>query len=89
VLRSTRGPRGGFQLAAPAERLTLARVAEQFDDVGERHCLLGRAQCGDRSPCSAHARWGEVADSLRAFFRNTTIADLMSDVSTAGSRARP
>jgi hypothetical protein len=30
-----------------------------------------------------------VADSLRAFFRNTTIADLMSDVATVGSRARP
>ena len=89
VLRSVRGPRGGFQLAGPAARLTLARVAEPFDDVGERHCLLGRAQCGDRAPCAAHGRWGEVADSLRGFFRNTTIADLMNDVSASGGRARP
>lgn len=88
VLRSVRGPRGGFQLAAPAERLTLARVAAPFDEVGERHCLLGRAQCGDRYPCAAHARWGAVSDSLQAFFGNTTIADLMDDVSAAGVRAR-
>jgi Rrf2 family protein len=86
VLRSLRGPRGGFQLAIPPERLTLARVASPFDDVGERHCLLGRSQCGDRFPCPAHARWSEISGSLQSFFRDTTIADLMADVK---SGARP
>lgn len=79
VLRSVRGPRGGFQLAVPASRLTLARVTAPFDQVGERHCLLGRAQCSDRAPCAAHGRWGEVSNSLQAFFRGTTIADLMRE----------
>ncbi|MEK7401889.1 MAG: Rrf2 family transcriptional regulator [Gemmatimonadota bacterium] len=83
VLRSVRGPRGGFQLAIPPARLTLARVTEAFDDVGQRHCLLGRTQCGDRFACPAHARWGKVSDSLQTFFRKTTIADLMSDVRAA------
>ena len=85
VLRSVRGPRGGFQLATPPARLTLARVAAPFDDVGERHCLLGRPQCGDRYACAVHARWVSISDSLQAFFRNTTIADLMDD---ASARAR-
>ena len=79
VLRSVRGPRGGFQLAVPPARLTLARVTEPFDETGERHCLLGRAQCGDRYPCAAHSRWSAVSDSLQAFFSNTTIADLIGD----------
>jgi DNA-binding IscR family transcriptional regulator len=61
----------------------------RFDDVGERHRLLGRAQCGNRAPCAVHGRWGEVADSLQGFVRNTTIADLMNDASAAGVRARP
>lgn len=85
VLRSVRGPRGGFQLAGPPARLTLARVVSPFDEVGERHCLLGRAQCGDRNACAAHGRWVSISDSLQAFFRNTTIADLMDDA-TAGAR---
>jgi Rrf2 family protein len=88
VLRSVRGPRGGFQLAVPADRLTLARVVAPFDEVGQRHCLLGRAQCGDRYPCAAHARWASVSESLQTFFRETTVADLMADVSVAGARAR-
>ena len=88
VLRSVRGPRGGFQLAVPPDRLTLARVAAPFDDVGERHCLLGRAQCGDRYPCPAHVRWTDVSSSLQAFFRDTTIADLMADVKRGARRSR-
>jgi len=88
VLRSVRGPRGGFQLAVPPGRLTLERVAAPFDEVGERHCLLGRAQCGDRYPCAAHARWSAMSDSLQAFFRNTTVADLMSDVSASARRSQ-
>jgi Rrf2 family protein len=88
VLRSVRGPRGGFQLAVPPERLTLERVTAPFDAVGERHCLLGRAQCGDRYPCAAHARWVSLSDSLLAFFRNTTIADLLEDVGTSTRASR-
>jgi Rrf2 family protein len=85
VLRSVRGPRGGFQLAVPPARLTLARVTAPFDEVGERHCLLGRAQCGDRYPCAAHSHWSAVSDSLQSFFRNTTIADLIVDDGRAGA----
>ena len=87
VLRSVRGPRGGFQLAVPPERLTLERVTAPFDDVGERHCLLGRPQCGERYACAAHGRWAEVSESLQTFFRNTTVADLLIDVSRSGRRS--
>lgn len=91
VLRSNRGPRGGFQLAIAPERLTLERVTAPFEDVGQRYCLLGRPQCGDRSPCAAHGRWGEVSDALQAFFRSTTVADLMGDAqeaAAAGEKSR-
>jgi Rrf2 family protein len=79
VLRSTRGPRGGFQLAVPASKLTLARVTEPFDDAGTRHCLLGRARCSEERPCAAHVHWTAVSESLQTFFRGTTIADLLRE----------
>ena len=88
VLRSVRGPRGGFQLATPPSRLTLARVAAPFDEVGQRHCLLGKAQCGERNACAVHARWASVSDALQAFFRDTTIADLMDDASARALLSR-
>lgn len=78
VLRSTRGKSGGFRLAAAPERLYVVQVVAPFGGVGEqRHCLLGQAQCRDRNPCAAHARWKQVADHVAEFFRETTIAELL------------
>ncbi|MBM3908297.1 MAG: Rrf2 family transcriptional regulator [Gemmatimonadetes bacterium] len=79
VLKSERGPRGGFQLALPASQLTLARVAAPFEDVQSRHCLLGRPQCGGASACAAHGRWSTVSTALQHYFASTTIADLLDD----------
>lgn len=73
VVTSRRGRGGGFTLARPRERVTLAEVVEPFDDVLERRCLLGRSKCRDRSPCAAHEQWREVAARVRDFFRNTTL----------------
>lgn len=93
VLRSERGPRGGFQLALPPRQLTLAAVTAPFEDVGTKHCLLGHAQCGGRRPCAAHGRWGAVSASLQDYFRKTTIADLLGDARDAApsraAKARP
>ncbi|HEX9709384.1 MAG TPA: Rrf2 family transcriptional regulator [Candidatus Thermoplasmatota archaeon] len=77
ILASTRGPHGGFELAVPANRLVLADVVGAFDELeGRGTCLLGRTSCSDRAPCAAHHRWKEVSDTVRSFFRHTTVAEL-------------
>ncbi|HEX8944610.1 MAG TPA: Rrf2 family transcriptional regulator [Gemmatimonadaceae bacterium] len=88
VLRSTRGPLGGFQLAVPAAKLTLARVTAPFDESGARHCLLGRPQCSDQRPCAAHTHWSAISDSLQDFFQRTTIDDLVREDQSFATRAR-
>jgi Rrf2 family protein len=80
VLTSTRGKTGGFQLAVAAERLRLSEIVAPFDRVDERRrCLLGRPQCSDRTACAAHSRWKDVADAVATFFRETTVAELLSE----------
>lgn len=80
VLRSGRGPRGGFQLVGRPDEISLARVAAPFDDLGSRTCLLGRDVCGWKNPCSVHPHWEEVSNALQSFFRDTTIADLLGGI---------
>lgn len=80
VLRSGRGPRGGFQLVGRPEEISLARVAAPFDDLGSRSCLLGRTTCGWKNPCSVHPHWEQVSNALQSFFRDTTIADLLGGI---------
>lgn len=78
VLRSTRGPQGGFSLVLPPEEITLAEVAEVFEEPRSRPvCLLGDRPCSDHAACQAHAHWLELGESMKAPLRRTTIADLL------------
>lgn len=88
VLRSERGPRGGFRLAIPAERLTLAKVIAPFEPAGQRRCLVGQRTCGDANPCAAHHHWKQIAGNVDDFFRKTTIASLMQGNPRATAEAR-
>ena len=78
ILRSERGPKGGFQLVNPPEDVTLERIVAPFEPVGERRCLVGRPECGGAHPCAAHHRWAGVATAVEEFFAVTTVADLLT-----------
>jgi Rrf2 family protein len=78
VLASSRGKLGGFRLARPAERISLAEVIAPFDGpTATRTCLLGRTVCSDEHPCAAHSRWKGVSAQVSEFFRETTVAELL------------
>jgi len=85
VLESTRGPGGGYTLAEPADRISLDRVVEPFQELGEREqCLMGREDCEERSPCAAHDRWRTLTERVESFFRETTVADLLGEGTRRG-----
>jgi Rrf2 family protein len=80
ILASTRGKTGGFRLAVEPGRLPLIDIVREFDDVTDRRqCLLGRPVCSDRTACAAHQRWKDTSERVAAFFRDTTIAELLKD----------
>jgi len=77
VLASERGRGGGFRLAVDPAALSLARIVEPVEPgVGDRRCLLGRAECLDADPCPVHDRWQALSGRIGAFLRETTLADL-------------
>ena len=79
VVESTRGPHGGFRLGSAPEEISLADVIGAFDSLKEqRRCLLGRPRCNDSNPCGAHEHYKLVKEPLTAFFRDTTIADVLA-----------
>jgi Rrf2 family protein len=77
ILRSTRGPAGGFRVASDQERVSLASVVAVFATTARRRCVLGRGVCNSRAACRAHERWSPIADSMSSFLRDTTVADLL------------
>src|SRR5690349_15904205 len=78
LVTSTRGPFGGFVLAIPAAKLTLAHIIDVFDEPRpQTRCLLGTAPCNPLRPCIAHQRWTAIKTARRAALADTTVADLL------------
>ncbi len=47
LVKSTRGPKGGFELARGGDQITLLDVYESIDGpLGSTNCLLGTPTCG-------------------------------------------
>ena len=73
LVRSIRGPRGGFFLTRDPEKIALKEIYEAIDGPLQLHsCLLGHAEC-DRSTCV----FGEMLSGINEQVNNTTLADLI------------
>jgi Rrf2 family protein len=78
ILKSARGPSGGFSLCVAPDALTLDRIMNVFHEprVGAQ-CLLGNRACDASHPCTAHARWIGITQSTRHALATTSIASLL------------
>jgi len=83
LIRSFKGVRGGYELARPARRITLAQVTRATEHRGgKRQCLLGFPKCDGSRPCPLH----EVETKLRSALQRTTLADVAKAPRPAASR---
>ena len=78
LLKSARGPQGGFSLAIPPESITIAQIIDCFvEQKTNPRCLLGNRPCDASNACAAHNLWTHVNKNRREPFAITTIADLI------------
>jgi Rrf2 family cysteine metabolism transcriptional repressor len=78
VVRSTRGPEGGYRLNNPPEQITLERVVRLFEG---QLAPIGYATRHNPDPCPEIAAplrdtWAEVRDATIEILAATTFADL-------------
>ena len=90
LVRSQKGPKGGFVLTRPATELTLLHIVEA---VGTRHelydCAIGFEVCSDAMPCPVHERLSAVRDEFVAHLQALTLADMAGIVAEKKRRAGP
>jgi Rrf2 family protein len=77
LVRSFKGLRGGYELARPAEQVTLQDLvlATNGDEL-EGRCVLGVAHCDGDRPCPLHDQWKEIRAQMVAMLEKTSIAEL-------------
>lgn len=84
ILRSTRGPGGGYALAAASGSLSVADIADVFADGSPEHarCLLSDAPCDAQRPCAAHRRWVSITLGAREVLMRMPIGELCGEEET-------
>lgn len=77
LLRSSKGPTGGFTLRQPPEDITLYSIVEALDGMSDYHkCISGLAECNDNAPCGMHDSWKDLRLRILDYLEGTSIADL-------------
>ena len=76
------GPKGGFRMVLPPEKITLLGVIEAV--IGEIYlndCLMRPESCHRSPTCTVYRVWEKARDQLRQTLEQTTFATLQSEPS--------
>ena len=77
LVRSRRGPRGGYVLARPADKLTFRDVIEAVEGpIALNNCTGDHADCSLIGACGMERIWREGQRRVMDLFEKTTIADV-------------
>ncbi|MBS0290707.1 MAG: Rrf2 family transcriptional regulator [Proteobacteria bacterium] len=76
LLKSVRGPRGGYILARPPEAITLADIIDAVDERIDATRCQGKANCHEGGVCLTHHLWDELNHKIAHFFQGITLRAL-------------
>jgi Rrf2 family protein len=79
LLRSSKGPTGGFTLRRKASEVSLMNIVEALDGLGDYDkCASGLAECNDEQPCGMHDSWNALRSRIIEYLKQTSIADIQT-----------
>jgi len=77
LVRSRRGPHGGYVLARPADKMTFRDVIEAVEGpIALNNCTGDHADCSLIGACGMERIWREGQRRVMDLFESTTIADV-------------
>ena len=85
LVRSVRGPGGGYRLAKPMPEISVADIILAVDEPIDATQCGGKENCQDDRKCLTHDLWANLNLHIFSYLRAVTLADLVRNhQSTAG-----
>ncbi|VAW60203.1 Iron-sulfur cluster regulator IscR [hydrothermal vent metagenome] len=79
VVKSTRGPGGGYSLAMPENEITMAQIIVAVDESYDATSCGGEGRCsGDIYHCLTHDLWMELSEDIHQFLDGITLQEMKS-----------
>ncbi|SUO96297.1 SUF system Fe-S cluster assembly regulator [Suttonella ornithocola] len=80
ILSSTRGSRGGYTLARPAENISALQVVEAMEGAPELvDCAHGECNCAFADFCTISPFWQQLNDDIQSMLAAKSLADMQRD----------
>ena len=84
LLVSQRGSKGGYQLARPAEDVTVAEMIRVLEGpVALTDCAIGPERCEHEMLCAIREPWQVISRVVERALADVTLADLVRNGATA------
>ncbi len=77
LVKSARGPGGGYLLGRPAQAITVAEVIQSVDESVDATRCGGRKNCQASEPCLTHDLWEGLSVHIYAFLSRISLGDLV------------
>lgn len=84
VLRSTRGAKGGYQLAQAPEATTIASIIAALEGpIALTECGVDQVRCEQSESCDVRGNWSVLNRAILAALESVTLSDMASPMSQA------
>jgi Rrf2 family iron-sulfur cluster assembly transcriptional regulator len=78
LVESVRGPGGGYCLARPMARISVADVVRAVDEALDATQCGGRENCRDEERCMTHELWTTLNFKMYEYLESVSLAELVA-----------
>ena len=78
LVSSVRGPGGGYNLAQPAQGISVADIVTAVDEPLDATQCGGKENCHDDRRCMTHDLWATLNEKMHEYLSSVTLADLVA-----------
>jgi len=79
LVESVRGPGGGYRLARPTEKVSVADIVLAVDEPLDATQCGGLENCQEDKRCMTHNLWATLNDKLYDYLNSVTLQDLVNE----------